>query len=447
MLNTIFNSKLFFFTDDIYIKKLVFYGLLIRFLIVVIFYSHSTIFPDSIGFLELADYLLRFDLKGYNGYRSPGYSFLIFLGFGQRWLTVVYQFFIGVVTYVIVYKTLRNLQFSAKSGFVIAVFLQCFLNVFFYETSILIESLALFFMVLLMYEISKGYFSKSNFKTELWMGFILGYLVLIKPFYAYIGFLVYGFYILNHFKWRKIVNQKIIILIFPLVAYFGWSYVNKINTGHFVSTTFFGLNIAQNCVYFAEKGPKEYDWIMKPYAKYREVRIKEDGDVAMAIWEAHDKELQYTYPNFSDFSAELGKYAIQTIEMNPAAYLKQVVCRSWFDFWKPFIAWNYDQFNFKYANKMFLAIWYLQTVVFIVATFIFIVISFYYMFNYFRTKTISFELFGVVLVWVSSVLQALATYGTNAKYRFPFEFIIFLVVVLFLREKNCFPKWLRTFLQ
>ena len=442
MLKKIFDSKLFFFTQDSYVKKLILIGLVFRFLLMVIFYFNTTIFPDSHGFIELANYMLRFDLSGYNGNRSPGYSALIFLGFGKSWLTVIYQFFIGVFTSVIIYKTIINLHFSKRSSFVIALFLESFLHVIFYETSILIETFSLFFMSLLMYEISKGYLTSKSIQKDLWMGFILGYLVLIKPFYAYIPFLVYGLYVLNEFNFKKMISQKLIILIFPLVAYFGWSYVNKINTGHFVSTTFFGLNLSQNCVYFAEKGPKEYAWISKPYAKYRDVYIKENKDVAMSIWEAHDKELQYSHPNFPDLSAELGKYAFQTIKNNPIPYLKQVVFRSWFDFWKPRICWNYDKFNFKHANKPFLLIWWLQVVVIVASTLAFFPISFIYLKEYFSTRKISFEIFSVVLVWVSSILQALATYGTNSKYRFPFEFIIFLVVILYLRKKHWIPKWL-----
>lgn len=446
MLNKLFASKLFAFTKDVYVRKLILFGLLIRF-IIILFYTNVTIYPDSSGFLELSDYLLNFDLSGYEGYRTIGYPFLIFLGFGNEWLVVIYQFFIGVYGSVVLYKTAVNLDFSSKFSFIISLISQSFLNVLFYETAILSESLTLFFMMLLMYEISKGYFSKTNLKSEIWMGFILGYLVLIKPFYAYIGFLIYGLSLLQDFKWNKIISKKIIILILPLFAYFGWSYVNKVNTGYFVSTTYFGLNLSQNCVYFAEKGPKEYDWIMKPYVKYREIYIEEDKDVAMTIWGAYETELQYSHTSLPDFSAELGKYAMATVQMNPKEYLKQVVCRSWVDFWKPAIYWNYNQFNFKYANMLFLLIWYFQLLLITVTTITFIVISLYYISDYFKTKIISFEFFGVLLVWVTSILQALVTYGTNAKYRFPFEFVILLVVILFFRNKKMIPSSLNNFLQ
>lgn len=448
MLDKFFNTKLFFFSKDIYIKQLVFYGLLLRFLVALGFYTHVTKLPDSYTFMELAEYLLRFDLNDYNGLRSPGYPILMFLAFGKNWLTVIYQFFIGVYTFVLLYKSMLNLNFSSRISFICVCLCQGVLNVFFYETSILLETLSLFFMVLLMYEISKGYLSKNSFKTDLWVGFIVGYLALIKPFYAYIGFVVYGLYVLNDFNWRKIISRKLILIGFPLMVYFGWSYVNKVNTGHFVSTTFFGLNISQNCVYFAEKGPKKYEWISKPYAKYRDICIKENRYAGFSIWDAYEKGgLQITHPNFPDFSAELGHYAVETIKMNPTDYFKQVVFRSWFDFWKPAIYWEYEKFNFKYVNKLFKVVWYMQYVIIVMLNLLFVGISFSHAYNFIKTKKVNFEFFGIVLVWVSSVLQALVTYGTNDKYRFPFEFIIFLVVILFLKRQNCIPKRLRSFLQ
>ena len=447
MLNKLFQSKLFFFSKEIEIKRLVLIGFLYRFILFSVFYTTITKMPDSWSFMELSEYLLRFDLTNYNGQRTPGFPLLIALGFGKMWVTVIYQFIIGVVTSVYWYKTFIALKFNKKASFYFTLFLESFLTVFFYETNVLVEPLALFFTTVLFYEIANGYFQNYSIKKELWIGFILGYLVLIKPFFAYIGFLMYGFYILENFSFRKIINQKIIILLFPLFAYFGWSYINKINTGHFVSTTFFGLNLAQNCVYFAEKGSKEYDWIMKSYVKQREISIRDSLDVSMTIWRSYEYDLKKTHPNFPDLSEKLGKYAIQTIKSNPKDYAYQVIFRSWIDYWKPFMAWHYDQFNFKYVNKLFLAVWYLQCTLTYIFTLIFFIITPKYLLEYTKNRKVTFEIFGIILIYISSILQALVTYGTNGKYSYPFDFLLIMIVLIYLKEKNRLPKRLNTFLQ
>ena len=44
-----------------------------------------------------------------------------------------------------------------------------------------------------------------------------------------------------------------------------WCGFVKSKTGYFVTSTMFGIYKIQNCVYFAEKGPKTYQWIIDPY--------------------------------------------------------------------------------------------------------------------------------------------------------------------------------------
>ena len=444
MLNRFRNSYLFFFTKEVEIKNLIIIGLLYRFLIFTIFYTQITKFPDSWGFVELKDYLLRFTLEKYNGQRSLGYPFLIFLAFGKLWLTVVYQFILGVVTSIVWYKTFIKLQFNKKSSFYFALFLESFLYVFFYETSILIEPIALFFTSLLVFQFANGYFENHSFKKDILVGFILGYLVLIKPFFAYLAFLIYFLYIIKNWK---LVFVKLNILFFTLAAYFGWSYVNKINTGYFVSTTFFGLNLSQNCVYFAEKGPTEYDWIMKPYVEQREISIRDNLDVSMTVWRAYDKNYQYEYSNFPELSAKLGDYAIKTIKANPKEYAYQVVFRSWLDYWKTFMPWQYDHFNFKFANKLFNGVWYIQLALIYFFVFLFFYITPIHLIRFIKSKNITFEMVCIALIWVNSILQAVVTYGTNSKYSYPFDFTMIIVGLLYIREKNWFPKRLHTFLQ
>ncbi|MFD2433466.1 phospholipid carrier-dependent glycosyltransferase [Mesonia maritima] len=258
-------------TGKKYLYYLVGIGFLVRLLIFLGFYTHITIFPDSSGYITLAERIMDFNLSGYSGKRSPGYPLLITLGFGNLYAVVFYQFLLGILTSILWYKSLLKLKFSEKFSFGISVFMSTLLNVIFFETAILVESLVLFLISLIIYRFIKFYDKPTNYKTEMVTGFLLGLLTLVKPFYAFLPFLFYALFILRDFKIKKIINKKLILLLFPLIAYFGWSYVNKLNTGYFVSTTFLGLNMAQNCVRFAEKGPDRYNWISEPYVKYREI--------------------------------------------------------------------------------------------------------------------------------------------------------------------------------
>lgn len=426
------------------VKFLILFGFLYR-IVLFGFYFTITKWPDSWSFMNMASYLTKFDLSGYSGERSPGYPLLIALGFGTMRITIIYQFIIGVFTWVIVYKLLQKLNFTNKNALWITVYLQTLLYVFFYESAILIESFTVFLLAMIAYILADNYFDKKDKKIEWVFSFLLGYLALTKPFFAYIPFVLYAFTVLYNFSWKQIINQKIIILIFPLLAYFGWSYINKLNTGYFVSTTYFGLNISQNCVHFAEKGPKEYNWIVEPYVKAREERIIEGKDVAMSVWQANEESYQYKYPYFPECSYYLGEYAKETIKNNPYDYWKQVITKSWFDFWRIRNYWHFEEL--KCCKPIFKWVWRAQKITLYFFKWAFLLLVSFYVFQFFKRKKITFEIVMVVIIFAGSWLQSIVTYGTNVKYAYPYEFLMIIVVLLFFKKEIRLPKRLHTFLQ
>lgn len=432
---------MFYKCKDINFIYLFAIGLLYRLLVFIGFYTHITMYPDSEGYIELSNLITSFELEGYNGQRSLGYPLLISLAFGNLYVLVFYQFILGSITTLFWYKILLNLHFSKKTSVILSLFLMSFIHVFFYETAVLVEALTLFIISIVVVILTSDYFKQSALKREILLGILLGILVLIKPFYAYLPFLIYGVYIYKNFNFKNIFSPRLLIFMLPIMVYFGWSYVNKLNTGHFVSTTFFGLNVAQNCVYFAEKGPDNYNWISDPYVEYRDLSIKENKDVAMAIWYAYDNGAYDKFNlDFAEFSKELGTFAKLTIQSNPLDYLEQVVMRSWVDFWKTSIYWNTNNFNSEGANKVFLFIWLIQKTILVFLKLIFVMISPFLVVYWIGTKKNSMAGFLALFVLVPSVLQALITYGTNSRFSFPFEFLMIMVVTLIIKNNYGFCK-------
>ncbi|WP_395061952.1 hypothetical protein [Flavobacterium sp.] len=369
------------------------------------------------------------------GERSPSYPLVMFVC-GGKYKTVLFQFLIGILTAVFWYKTLLKLKFSIKSSFIITIILQSYLSLFIYETFILVETTVLFLISIIFYFLADGYLCvKKTIKHELFLSFLIGFLVLVKPFYILLPCIIIGFLFLKDLNFKSLMSRKLLILLFPFLVYFGWSYVVKSFTGYFVSTTYFGLNKSQNCVYFAEKGPKKYDWIMKPYVKHRDCAIKENKDVAMSIWYAINsgefKDKNLTFPQLSN---ELGNYASATIKNNFSDYLYQVVTKSWFDFWKPFDTKLDNKFDNKYAEYLFLKVYVFQNSLLLVFKFTFLAISLFYFYNYFKFKIFNFEFIVCTTIWTVSILQSLVTYGENARFSFPFEYLMVIVVLSFIRN-------------
>lgn len=430
------------------LKLLITIEILFRLVLFLIFYTSVTIYPDSESYLDLAKRLSNFDLSNYNGLRSPGYPLLISFVNSNLYAVLFIQFGLGIVTSVFQYKTLIHLNFTKRNSLIITLFIGSFLNVFFFETCILVETFVLFLMSAFVYLLSKTPFQNQSLKFDFLMSFILGYLVFIKSFYIFIPFLLLFWLVLNRLNFKSIFLKGFVILIFPMLSFLGWSYVNKVNIGQFSSSGISGLYLAQNCVYFAEESSKEFDWISKPYVAYREKSIRENRDVAMAIWYAYEDGAYDEYNlSLPQFSAELGKFAKATIKENPFAYLKQVVTKSWFDFWKPTINWNYDGFNFNYASKILFGVWFLQSVLMVLIKAGFIFIFCFQLVQFMKSRKLVFEFLLSSIIFSASILQALATYGTNNRFSFPFEFMMIILVLLFLKTKVKLPNKLNTWLQ
>lgn len=429
------------------IRNILIFGILLRFLIFGIFYSNVSIFTDTEGFTDLANYISSLSLEGYHGLRSPGYPLILSILGRKLYLVVFLQFILGLISSVLWFKTFLNFNLSMKISFLGAIFIGSFLNVLFFETAILVESLVLFIITLIVYLFSINIFEKPSIKKYLLLSLLFGFLVLVKPFYAFLPFLFVFINLIKHFTFKKFMFNFLLVA-FSLLSYFGWSYVNKLNTGYFAPTSYYGLTNAQTCVYFAEKTPKEWNWISEIYVEYREKSIKENKEVAMAIWYAYEDNAYDKYNlTFNEFSEKLGIFAKIAIKQNPGEYIYQIICRSWFDFWKPALYWEYDQFNFKYVNKVFIGVWYFQSVIIILFEIAFLIIFCINIFNFIKVKIITNQLVLSSIVLATSILQAIVTYGTNDRYSFPFEFIMFLVVFMYLKEKNWFSKRLNNYLQ
>lgn len=363
------------------------------------------------------------------GERSPGYPLLILLCGTMKPVVVVLQFILGALLSVLCFYFLQRLQFSKRFSFLIALLLPLYLPLFWYETFVLVESVALLLVTYtfyLFYPIFQG--NQVTKKTIGILCTVLGFLVYIKPFFIQLPFLMVFVLFLKH--GRKGINWKrqISLVLLPLLSYLSWSFVVYCVTGFFVSTTFYGLNKAQNCVYFAEKGPKEYQWLMTPYVKRREEAIRTKQDVAMSIWYAVNAG-DYASKNmrFSELSAAMGDYASKTIQQNPGDYFYQVITRSWWDFWNAFD--GKINYQMQKATESFETFYQFELIMNRLLKLIFLglgiltlgVAVFRRQWDYWAALTVI--IFGV------SVSQGLVTYGENARFSYPFELLMFFFVI------------------
>jgi hypothetical protein len=407
------------------VKAIIVAGIVVR-LPVIFLYRHITLYPDSEDYVILAKRILSLDISGYEGQRSPGYPLLLALSNISYTITVIIQLITGIITLIFFYKTCLTAGLRKKASLIITIILSWYLPTIFFEAAILTETLTLLVITLIFYLFLKIWKKESD--RYILPGILCGYLVLIKPFYIFLPVLLFLFLLPKGLSARTVLSKSVLMIIIPAIVFLGWSYVNKVNTGYFTSTTFYGFNLAQNCVSFAEKTTPEYAEIGNMYAKYRDNRIP-DKEVAMTIWEAYPELEEKTGLSFPALSKKLYDYSIATISENPVAYTKQVLI-SWRDFWKTSLYWEYDSFTIPHANSVILYICYAERILMQLIKILFVLLIPYNIIKAIKKKKLSPRFIISVVVLTASILQAIITYGTNSRFSFPFEMLIVLSVVL-----------------
>lgn len=407
---------------------LVFLGLIFR-LFFYLFNQNVLLTNDSQTYIDLARLISSGSIKGYFGGRSPGYSLFICVLGNSTELMVWFQIIIGIFSSVFWFRILKYFKFDSIVSLTISLFFGTFLHVLSYEHAILIESINLFIITLLLYYVIKNKILET--------AFCLAILVLLKPFYIYMPFVIFTYFIFNNFNWKTIFKQKLLVLFLPLVVFISWSYVNFLNTGYFVSSTYYGLNKIQNCVNFIEKAPDEFNWIKTPYLKQRTLHSENGLGNPMCIWYAVDKgEFEYKKMTFPQLSNEFGKCADATIKCNFGLYIKQVIFLSFKEFWNVEMVSS----NSLESSHFLKILWKFESVFLRIIKTIFLFLVPVYMFRFIKNKSFNVEVLLVLIVIFTSILQALVVYGSNARYSFPFEFIMLTIVLLFIKNNFYYNK-------
>jgi hypothetical protein len=415
------------------VKTIVIVAVFVR-LLIVILYGHVTLYPDSEDYRALAERLQDFNPAGYEGARPPGYPLLLCMAGLSNFVTVIFQLVMGAGTLVVAYKTLLLLDADKKTALIVTVSAAVYLPAVFFEFAILTETFTLLIITLifrLLFGIVKGGTAGSG--SYVWLALLCVCLVLIKMFYIYLAALLFLLLLWHNYQSGKLISGKYtMVLLAPLFVFLGWSYVNKLNTGYFVPTTFYGFNIAQNCVRFADKTTDEYREIGETYAKYRDEHSGEK-EIAMTIWEACPELAERTGLSFPGLSKKLYDYSIATIRKNPADYLEQVFI-SWRDFWKTSLYWETDSFSISGSKVVVAYVCYAERIVLQLVKILFVLLMPYNMIAALRKREMTPEAIISLAALTASLLQAFATYGTNSRFSYPFEILMATSVALNLSE-------------
>ena len=432
-----------------YLFLLVF-GILARVLIYAFYNGHVSIFNDSGGYIAIAEMVKNWDFGQYNGTRTPGYPFFIFLANLSLPIIALYQSLIGILTsfmlFYIFRKQSKDINFSILVGLIPSVFL----HLLFYERAILTESLTLFSLVFCIWVLFKtNFFSKPlSLFHVLIIGLVATLALLVRPMFIILPPFIAFYYLVLNFK-SGIFHNAIRILLFCIPAflfYSFWSSFNEKHTGYKAITAYSGINVAQTTVFFLEEADNEFKTIREHHIRKRDSLIVHGGDPAMAIWYVYQDLEKKDSLTVAEFSQLLKPMNDNLISNNKFSYLKQVAI-SWIDFWNTGMMWNYDSFAIKPIKWVLAGFWlFIMTPIIILLKIIFLVICVHHFYKRIRNRKLlfTFEFFCVLLILGASVGQALVTFGSNARFSMPFFPLILIVVFQFyLNNKKYVPASFR----
>ncbi|MEZ4797497.1 MAG: hypothetical protein R2785_10055 [Flavobacteriaceae bacterium] len=421
------------------------YVVLIR-VITLFFYEGYSIFPDSEGYIELGNQLSTLNLNGYSGKRTPGYPILIALTGNNLIFVKIIQIILGAISTFLLYDLVKKETKNNLWAFLTAIFATSFVHFIFFEAAILTETLTLFVLLLSFWliRLKECLDARVSYSNLILLSALFAYLYFIRPMFIYvpIGFAL--FYLVKNlkFNYKKAIYKSLLVLIFPLIAFYSWSSLNKKNIGVFGSTYFLGINLTQTATPFFELVSDEHKEIRDIIVKHRDsIANIPDKNIAMSIWAAYDellKETQLTPPQLSE---KLGGISTDLFKKHPELYIKQVSI-SWLHFWKESLLWNPKQIKSTFLKNILMGTWlYIQQWVGMVLSILFIFFGLKHIFRFFKLKCMvyDFNFFLILIILSGSIAQALITFGSNNRFSFPyFPLIIYIVFInLFtLKSKN-----------
>jgi hypothetical protein len=100
-----------------------------------------------------------------------------------------------------------------------------------------------------------------------------------------------------------------------------------------------GFHLIQNTGTFFEYVPDEYASIRDTYLKYRDEKIDQTGSQTNVIWKAIPEMMEASGLGFYDLSRTVGNISLDLIRTHPDLYLRNVA-KGWWFFWRAPVYWS-----------------------------------------------------------------------------------------------------------
>lgn len=418
------------------LQLLLLVAILVRIVFLLVY--HPVLWPDSGGYLNLAQALTNFDIANDIGARTPIYPLFIALLKLNSWSIFLAQSMLGIATSVFLYSIFTRLSGKPVVGVISGLVHSLNPSTLFFEASILSETLATFLVCLTVLFAFSVVDSGKLRPSACFLVGITSYLAgLTRPLFQLLPIaLILVVAYAQYSRCRRLHIKNVLlsganILIPFLILIVGWSYVNYSRFGYFTLSTLTGYNLTQHSGKFIEKAPDEYKIIADIYIQERDKKIARTGTSAGTIRRARGKMLASSGLSHAELSKKLAKMSIALFIANPVSYGKSVI-QSFILFWFP------APYHQGYSIGRFFSgreVWWVY-----LYSFVYLLLIAAY-FSFMLLLVISHRIRNLLwkpdmavifsIIAYTSVVSSMTEFGENARFKVPIESLVMGLVVFF----------------
>jgi len=385
--------------------------------------------------MRLGEALKDLSFSGYDGTRVPGYpAFLALLDLqpDRVWFA---QMLLGLTVSMVLYWIAWRTTKSMVLGFIIGALYNLIPGQFLFESNLLTETLATFFVVLSLYL----FVCFTQVRSPAWgyglavlLGVVASVVGLVRPLFfpLTVWFLLFV-WLAAKGDWKKKLLFAALYSIGPLILQGGWLLYMHNHWNVLSPTAMAGYSMVQHTGGYFEYLPDEYAAIRDTYIRFRDAQIAARGVQTNAIWDAIPAISEASGIGFYDLARELNRLSWWLIRHHPDLYLKNVI-EGWISFWKAPVYWRPEAVQSIFAGGILSGMAIVGRGISLLANFLFLALSALAVVSVRWRRRLHLDFISLAaggMIWMISIVQTLLDHGDNPRFLVPLQVLVIFLVV------------------
>jgi hypothetical protein len=397
-------------------------------------------YPDTPGYMRVAQNLRSGDFSAYDGRRPPGYPAVLALAGGDPRAVWALQMLAGIgITSLLFFIVLSA---TGRPGLATALAMTYNLNLaqLFFEANLLSETIGTLLVVAVVAGVVIARHRLGERDGLRWvllsLGILAGAAVLTKPQFIFLPLLLGALVAVSgRFRFRPMLGRASLAALPGIFLILAWCSFNYARLGYFTLSTQVGIGLMNQSLAFIELAPDRYGTIRDIYLKHRDAKLARTG-LHTANWDAVPELLTTTGLSLPALSRELTALSVDLFLHHPIRY-GLGVAHGWVDFWMVPIYWAPNKLAPPSLAVPLALLWRIEHALLRLANVAFLLMSALALASRRFRSRVAYDLPLAAIsavVLAASLIQALGEYGENARYAVPVQALVVVGVTLAARR-------------